>query len=62
MNTRTTQTEWRVETDRTEDDFGADEDGAREWLARTEDHPDWLPAVLMRRTVTVETSEWEAAL
>lgn len=54
-------TEWRVETDQTEDEFGTDEAGARDWLARTKDHPDWMPAVLMRRTVVTETSDWERA-
>lgn len=51
--------EWRVETEQTEDDFGTDEDSAREWLARTEDDPDWLPARLLRRTVVHESSAWE---
>ena len=53
--------EWRVETDQTEDDFGTDERGAREWLARCKDNPDWAPAVLMKRTVTVTTSAWREA-
>lgn len=50
--------EWRVETDQTEDDFGTDEDGARDWLARCEDNPEWLPAVLMSRTVVTKYSDW----
>lgn len=50
--------EWRVETDQTEDDFGTDEQGARDWLARCQEDPDWLPAVLMTRTVTIDKTTW----
>lgn len=56
---REERTEWMVETEQTEDDFGTDEAGAREWLTRVEDNPEWLPALLRRRTVVVETSDWE---
>lgn len=59
MNSVTT--EWRVETDQTEDDFGDDEKAARDWLAHCKDHPDWRPAVLLKRTVTVTETEWENA-
>jgi hypothetical protein len=58
---RIEQTEWRVETDETEDEFGTDEAGAREWLASCRDNPEWLPAVLLRRTVVTEISKWERA-
>lgn len=52
--------EWRVETDQTEDDFGTDEQGARDWLAECEDLPDCEPATLMSRTVTIDATAWEA--
>lgn len=58
---RKTFTEWRVETEDLEDDFGTDEAGAREWLAHCESNPDWAPAVLMSRTVITETTAWERA-
>ena len=54
-------TEWRVETDQTEDDFGTDEAAARDWLAECENNPDWMPAWLLRRTVVTEITEWEKA-
>lgn len=50
--------EWRVETDTTEDEFGTDEQGARDWFARCKANPDWEPPALMRRTVVTESSEW----
>lgn len=56
---RDERVEWRVETDQTEDEFGTDEQGAREWLAHCREHPDWMPARLMRRTIITNTSEWE---
>lgn len=58
MSEQVTTVEWRVETDQTEDEFGTDEQAARDWLARCKDHPDWRPAVLMCRTVTISTGEW----
>lgn len=58
MSERQVRTEWRVETDGTEDEFGTDEQEAREWLELCE-RKGWLPAALMRRTVTVEASAWE---
>ena len=61
MSVTTTVTEWRVETDQTEDDFGTNEQHAREWLAYCESKPEWMPAVLMSRTVTTTTSAWTAA-
>lgn len=51
--------EWRVESDSLEDEFDTDERAAREWLAHCKQNPDWEPAVLMKRTVTVERSAWE---
>ena len=61
MSERDERVEWRVETDQTEDDFGTDEQGARDWLAHCEDHPDWRPAILMSRTVVTEASDWMPA-
>lgn len=61
MSDRDERVEWRVETDQTEDDFGTDEQGARDWLTHCEANPDWLPATLMRRTVVTETSDWHEA-
>lgn len=61
VSERDERTEWRVETDQTEDDFGTDEQGARDWLARCEVAPDWLPAVLKKRVVITEISNWEDA-
>jgi hypothetical protein len=52
--------EWRVESETTEDEFGTDEEGAREWLARCQDNPEWEPVTLMRRTVTRDATAWEA--
>jgi hypothetical protein len=60
----TTRVEWRVESDTTEDEFGTDEAGARQWLAEVQrkvrdGEPHWEPAVLMSRTVTVSESPWK---
>lgn len=52
------EVEWRVETDQTKDDFDSNEREAREWLARCKRNPDWLPARLMRRTVTTTVGPW----
>lgn len=59
----TTTVEWRVESETTEDEFGTDETGAREWLAEVQRRvrdgvPHWEPAVLMSRTVTVAVTPW----
>jgi len=60
MSTSETRVEWRVESETTEDDFGADESAARAWLLTCAENPDWEPAVLMRREVTVSTTDWVA--
>lgn len=62
----TTSVQWRVESDTTEDEFGIDEAGAREWLAEVQrkvrdGEPHWEPAVLMKRTVTITEGAWEVA-
>lgn len=53
-----TRTEWRVESESLEDEFGEDEARAREWLAITLANPEWEPAVLKRRVVNVTTGPW----
>lgn len=59
------RTEWRVESEDTEDEFDTDEHAAREWLATCNERaqrgdPHWLPATLMRRVVTITATDWEA--
>ena len=57
---RTERTEWRVETEMTEDDFGTDEADARRWAHYAIDaRPTWAPVRLLKRTVIVEESDWE---
>lgn len=61
-----TRFEWRVESESTEDEFGNNEQQARDWLADINEkvrrgEPFWEPAVLRRRTVTTITTEWADA-
>lgn len=53
------QTQWRVESETTEDEFGTDEAAARQWLSECQSRPDWEPSVLMSRTVTTITTPWK---
>ena len=57
-NDVTITVEWRVESETTEDEFGTDEEAAREWLAHCDAMPDWEPVELLCRTVTVTTTPW----
>jgi hypothetical protein len=58
MSTSETRVEWRVESETLEDEFGTDEGAARRWLAITKQREDWEHSVLMRREVTITTSDW----
>jgi len=54
----TTTTEWRVESESCEDEFGTDEAAARKWLIRCNTTRGWEPSVLMSRTVTTVSTPW----
>lgn len=56
---RVVTTQWRVETDQTLDDFDENEREAREWHKYSATHEDWMPSRLLKRTVVVETGDWE---
>lgn len=55
---KTVSVEWRVETDETEDDFGYNEKGAREWFARAKAEG-WEGVRLQSRTVTFSATAWK---
>jgi len=54
-----TTTEWRVESENYEDEFGTDEAAARDWLRRCNMTPGWEASVLMTRTVTTASTPWQ---
>lgn len=55
------RTEWRVESESTEDEFGTYEQDARDWVEHCRNNPDWEPVRLLSRVVTTHKTEWTEA-